>query len=151
MHVKHEIKLKLLQKPNIYWMTKCKHFIYEKTQQKHKSIPFYDFYNSIIRVLDEMRSFSRGAKQKEEISETGWRRRRAVVFRGRGEGYFGWYTPYKTAGGNVSSLNSAQTCRNLWKSRQHALRIHTVYHSLLYVEPTVIKQFLFHTDKTGIF
>lgn len=36
-------------------------------------------------------------------------------------GLLGRYTPYKIAGGNVSSLNSAQTCRNLRKSRRHAV------------------------------
>lgn len=33
----------------------------------------------------------------------------------------GRYTPCKIAGGNASSLNSAQTCRNLRKSRQRAV------------------------------
>lgn len=45
-----------------------------------------------------------GKKRTKEMDRKKRRRRRRLL---------GGYTPYKTAGGNVSSLNSAQTCRNL--------------------------------------
>lgn len=75
-----------------------------------------------LRFQQQLEKSKTFTETKQKVGSTGAELEEGgQVEEGMREGLLGRYTPYKIAGGNVSSLNSAQTCRNLRKSRQHAV------------------------------
>ena len=121
------------------WVTqytiKVKHLeLTKKWNMRKMSHVQKDFCNgNTIRCFKNLVKRSKTGRKKQwrrwssEVSVGVERKTRKTKRRSRRRrGLLGLYTPYKTAGGNVSSLNSAQTCRNLWKSRQHAVNFFTL-------------------------